>query len=52
MIQNLMFVILFFENIISGIQLFYIRPPVPVDVIRVFFIPDFLAESLKANKKS
>ena len=36
MIQNLIFGIVFFENIISGIQLFYIRPYLPVD-IRVFF---------------
>ena len=27
----------FFENIFSDIQLFYIRPHVPVDIIRVFF---------------
>ena len=27
----------FFENIISGIQRFYICPDVPVDIIRVFF---------------
>ena len=40
----------FFENIISGIQIFYICPDVPVDIIRVFLISDFLAESLKANK--
>ena len=26
-----------FENIISSIQLFYVRPHVPVDIIRVFF---------------
>ena len=44
MIQNLMFIIIFFEN-------FGLGPHVPVDIIRVFyFIPDFLAESLKANK--
>ena len=41
----------FFENIISSIKFFYIRPDVPVDIIRVFFlISDFLAESLKAKK--
>ena len=40
-----------FENIISGIQLFYIRSNIHV-VIRFFFISDFLAESLKANKTS
>ena len=41
----------FFENIISGIQLFYIRSNAHV-VIRVFFVSDFVAESLKANKTS
>ena len=56
MIQNLvwifiLFYFIFFENIILGIQLFYIRSNVPV-VIRVLFISDFLAESLKANKTS
>ena len=41
----------FFENIISGIQRFYICPDFPLDVIGVFFfLPDFLAESLKAKK--
>ena len=40
----------FFENIISDIQIFYISPHVLVDIIRAFFIPDFLAESLKADK--
>ena len=41
----------FFKNMISGIQLFYICPEVPADIIRTFFlILDFLAESLKANK--
>ena len=40
----------FFENIILGIQIFYIIPHVLVDIIRAFFIPDFPAESLKANK--
>ena len=40
----------FFENIILGIQSFYICPDAPVDIIRVFLITDFLAENLKANK--
>ena len=36
---------------ISGIQLFYIRQHVSIDIIRVFIlILDFLAEILKANK--
>ena len=56
MIQNLvwifiLFYFIYFENIILGIQLFYIRSNVPV-IIRVLFISDFLAESLKANKTS
>ena len=50
MIQNLLFGY-FFLNIILGIQLFYIWSNVPV-VIIVFFISDFLAKSLKANKTS
>ena len=41
----------FSENILSDIQSFYICPDVPVDIIRVFLISDFLAENLKANKK-
>ena len=41
----------FIENIISGIQLFYINPHVSANIIKVFFlISDFLEESLKANK--
>ena len=50
MIQNLLFGY-FFLNIILGIQLFYIWSNIPV-VIIVFFISDFLAKSLKANKTS
>ena len=45
MIQNL-----FFDFIISGIQLFYIRLNVPVDIIRVFLFSDLLVECLKAKK--
>ena len=37
MIQNLIFNVFFFENIFSGIRLFYIRSQVPVDIISVFF---------------
>ena len=40
----------FFEKIISSIQLFYIHPHVPMDIIRSFLTSDFLAESLKGNK--
>ena len=51
MIQNLIFNAFFFENIFSGIQSFYIRPQVPVDIISVFFLTsDILAESLKVSK--
>ena len=49
------FGILFFINNISGsgIQLFYIRPYVSVDIIRAFLkFLNFLTESLKANKSS
>ena len=42
----------FFKNIISGIQLFCVRPHDPVDIIRVFLISYLLAESLKASQKS
>ena len=49
MIQNLIFNAFFFENIFSGIQRFYIRPQVPVDIIR-YFTSDILAESLKVSK--
>ena len=38
-----------FDFIISSIQLFYIRPHVPVDIIRVFLFSD-LVEYLKAKK--
>ena len=48
--QNLIFGFFFSENIISGMQMFYICPHVLVDVIRVFSISDFLAETPKANK--
>ena len=51
MIKNLLFEFFFLESIIFGIQLFKICSNVPV-VIRVFFISDFLAERLKANKTS
>ena len=42
----------FTQNMISGVQPFYIRPHVPVDIIRVFLILDSPAESLKASQKS
>ena len=38
------------RNIILGIQLFCIRPHVPVTLPGFFLISDFLAESFKANK--
>ena len=53
MIQNLIFGILLFENTISvsGIQLFYIRPYVSVDVIRVFFFSFFWFFSRKPQSQ-
>ena len=39
----------FFENIISGIQLFYIGPHVPVDIIR--FFSDFKFSSKKSQSQ-
>ena len=53
MIQNLIFGILFLENIISvlGIQLFiFVTYFSQNHQIFFFFFYDFLAESLKANK--
>ena len=47
MIQNLIFVILFFKIFF---RVYNLSPHVPVDFIRVFFIPEFVAENLKANK--
>ena len=47
MIQNLIFVILFLKIFFRAYNL---NPPVPVDVIRFFFIPEFAAENLEANK--
>ena len=43
MIQNLIFVIIF-------LKIFFRAYNVPVDIIRVFFIQEFVAENLKANK--
>ena len=36
MIKNLTFGVLFFENIVSGIHIFYIRPHIPVNIVRAF----------------
>ena len=47
MIQNLIFVILFMKIFFRA---YNFSPHVPVDIIRVFFIPEFVAENLKANK--
>ena len=47
MIQNLMFIILFLKILF---RTYKISPHVLVDIISAFFIPDFLAESLKANE--
>ena len=53
MIQNLILGILFFENITSGIQCFYICPDVPVDITSVIFlISDFLSEVSTPTKTS
>ena len=42
----------FFKKYYFGHTTFYIRPYVPVDIIKVFLISHFLAEILKANKTS
>ena len=47
MIQNFIFVILFLKILFRG---YNFVPHVPVDNIRVFIFPDFVAENLKANK--
>ena len=39
----------YLENIISARKTFYNHPYLPVDIIRVFLISDFLTESLRAN---
>ena len=47
MIQNLIFVILFLKIFFRA---YNFSLHVPVDIIRIFFIPGFIAENLKANK--
>ena len=41
----------FFENMISGIQLFYIRPHISVDIIRVFFNFRFSSRKSQSQQK-
>ena len=48
MIQNLIFVIIFLKIFF---QAYNLSPHVPVDIIKVFFILEFVAENLKVNKK-
>ena len=47
MIQNLIFVIPFLKILFRAYNFI---PHVPMDIIGVFFIPDFVAENLKSNK--
>ena len=47
MIQNLIFEILFLKILLRAYSL---GAHVPVDIIRVYFIPEFVAKNLKANK--
>ena len=47
MIQNQIFVILFLKILFRAYKL---SPHVPVDIIKVLLIPEFVAENLKANK--
>ena len=42
----------FFENIISGIQLFYIRPHVPVVIIRVSFLFQIFQQRVSKPRKT
>ena len=41
----------FFENIILGIQIFYICPHVPLDIIRVVFIFRFSNRKSQSQQK-
>ena len=41
----------FFENIISSIQLLYIRPYVPLDIIRIFFNLRFSSRKSQSQPK-
>ena len=41
----------FIENIISGIQLFYINPYVPADIIKVFFDLRFSRRKSQSQQK-
>ena len=47
MIQNFIFVILFLKILFRAYNFI---PHVPVDIIRVFIIPESVAENLKTNK--
>ena len=47
MIQNLIFLGLFLKIFFRA---YNFSPHVPVDIIRVFFVPEFVAENLKGNK--
>ena len=47
MIENLILAILFLKKLFRAYKF---SPRVPADIIRIFFIPDFVAENLKANK--
>ena len=53
MIQNFIFGILFSENtiLVSGIQLFYIRPHISVDIIRVFLFFWFSSREPRRQQK-
>ena len=47
MIQNFIFEILFLKILFWA---YNFSPHFPADIIRVFFIPDFVAENLKSNR--
>ena len=49
MIQNLIFLGLFLKIFFRA---YNFSPHVPVDIIRAFFNPEFVAENFKANKTS
>ena len=47
MIQNLIFVIIFLKILLRA---YNFSLHISVDIIRVFLVPDFVAENLEANK--
>ena len=51
MIQNVIFGILLFENIILGVQRFYIRPDIPTDISEFLFKFRFSSRKSQSQEK-